>query len=70
MIRDELLKMNKEFYWDCIVEHGYTICPDKIQKMYTNLIKKEYNEENVIIEYSFENVDFILSNYSAINLVN
>jgi len=42
----ELLKLNKEFYWNCIAEYGYSICPDKIQKMYTSLAIKEYNEEN------------------------
>jgi hypothetical protein len=41
-----LLKKDKEFYWDCIMENGHTTCPAHILKMYNNLVKKEYSEKN------------------------
>ena len=43
-----LLKQDKEFYWDCIIENGHTTCPDHIVKMYNNLVKKEYSEKNAL----------------------
>jgi hypothetical protein len=45
-LRATLRNYDKEFLWDCIVENGHTTCPDNITRLYNNLAKKEYTEEN------------------------